>query len=105
MINSLDEIGTHVRASDPQTSFEAAEGIVKKLTARCSQFLVALDKLGDASANEVAFQVAPDNMGLFGSIRRRASDLHRMGFIQVVDRRACQITGKPVSIYRKVAAT
>ena len=105
MSNSLDELGTLVRPSDPQTSFEAAEGIAKKLTFRCSQFLLALDKLGDATANEVASQVAPNNMGLFGSIRRRASDLHRMGFIQVVDRRACRVTGKHVSVYRIAVTT
>lgn len=87
------------RASDPKTSVAAAEQIAPKLTLRCSQFLHALEKLGHATANEVAFQVAPDNFGLFGSIRRRASDLHKQGCIKIVDRRACAVTGKQVSVY------
>lgn len=87
------------RASDPVTSKIAADEIKPKLTLRCQQFLGALEKLGTATANEVAKQVAPDDFGLFGSIRRRASDLHKAGVIEVVNRRACGVTGKFVSVY------
>ncbi len=87
------------RPSDPVTSKIAADEIKPKLTLRCNQFLHALEKLGQATANEVAKQVAPDDFGLFGSIRRRASDLHKAGVIQIVDRRACGVTGKFVSVY------
>lgn len=87
------------RATDPQTSVAAANEIKPKLTFRCNQFMVALEKLGTATANEVAREVAPDNMGLFGSIRRRASDLHGWGKITIVERRKCEVTGKPVSVY------
>ncbi len=99
----LDWAETRARTTDPQTSVAAAEGIAPKLTLRCNQFLHALRKLGRATANEVAQQVAPDNMGLFGSIRRRASDLDQMGVIAVVDRRACRVTGKVVSVYGVVS--
>jgi hypothetical protein len=87
------------RATDPQTSAIGANELKPKLTIRCNQFMVALEKLGTATANEVARQVAPDNMGLFGSIRRRASDLHAWGKIEIVDRRKCDVTGKMVSVY------
>lgn len=88
------------RQSDPVTSKIAANEL--KLTVRCNQFLHALRKLGRATANEVAQQVAPDNPGLFGSIRRRASDLHKMGIIRVVERRRCRVTNKFVSVYEVI---
>lgn len=87
------------RVSDPATSKIAADEIKPKLTERCQQFLDGLQVLGTATANEVAKQVAPDDFGLFGSIRRRASDLHKAGVIEVIDRRACGVTGKFVSVY------
>lgn len=95
----LDWAESHARATDPIPSEIAAQDVAPKLTLRCNQFLTALKKLGRATANEVAMQVAPDNPGLFGSIRRRASDLDKLGVIAVVDRRACGVTGKYVSVY------
>ena len=95
----LDWAEQHARATDPATSEQAAKEIGTKVTVRCTQFLHGLEKLGRATANEVANQVAPDNPGLFGSIRRRASDLDRLGVIRVVDRRRCNVTGKMVSVY------
>lgn len=88
------------RKSDPITSKIAASQV--QLTTRCKQFLNALRKCGRATANEVAQQVAPDNPGLFGSIRRRASDLHKIGIIRVVERRRCRVTNKYVSVYEVV---
>jgi hypothetical protein len=87
------------RKTDPQTSVAAANEIKPKITQRCQQFMEALEKLGSATANEVAQQASPDNIGLFGSIRRRASDLHGWGKITIVARRKCEVTGKPVSVY------
>ncbi|AMV31282.1 hypothetical protein VN12_04135 [Pirellula sp. SH-Sr6A] len=90
------------RTSDPMTSHDAAAGIGLKLTARAQQFLAGLEKLGQATANEVAVSVAGGNIGLVGSIRRRASDLDELGLIRVCGRRVCSVTGKPVSCYEIV---
>ena len=87
------------RASDPETSKFAAVETQAKLTMRCQQFLDGLRILGQATANEVAVHVAGGNIGLVGSIRRRASDLHAAGLIRVVNRRECKVTGKSVSAY------
>jgi hypothetical protein len=92
-------VGNLVRHSDPDTSHTAAVDVGTKLTVRCQQFLGGLRQLGEATANEVAVAVADGNIGLVGSIRRRASDLHASGRISVVGRRECKITGKPVSVY------
>ncbi len=92
-------VGNLVRQSDPETSHTAAIDVGTKLTVRCQQFLDGLRQLGEATANEVAVAVADGNIGLVGSIRRRASDLHASGRIAIVGRRECKITGKPVSVY------
>ncbi len=87
------------RTSDPETSKCAAIETTAKLTMRCQQFLDGLRILGQATANEVAVFVAGGNIGLVGSIRRRASDLQANNIIRVVHRRACKVTGKVVSVY------
>ena len=87
------------RATDPATSQLSATETTAKLTMRCQQFLDGLRLLGQATANEVAVFVAGGNIGLVGSIRRRASDLHAAGLIRDVDRRKCKVTGKPVTVY------
>ena len=87
------------RTSDPETSQLSATETTAKLTQRCQQFLDGLRILGQATANEVAVHVAGGNIGLVGSIRRRASDLHAMGLIRVVNRRECKVTGKRVHVY------
>ena len=87
------------RQQDPETSVEAARDIEPKLTIRCQQFLKGLSQLGQATANEVGVHVAGSNVGLIGSIRRRASDLHADGLIRIVDRRECRVTGKRVHVY------
>jgi hypothetical protein len=99
----LDWAESRSRISDPETSQVAEQTLAPKLNQRCQQFLGAIRKLGRATANEVAQQVAPDNPGLFGSIRRRASDLHKIGVIRVSDRRRCTVTGQYVSEYEVVS--
>ena len=87
------------RTSDPPTSQLSAIETTAKLTQRCQQFLGGLRILGQATANEVAVFVAGGNIGLVGSIRRRASDLQAKGIIEIVDRRECRVTGKRVHVY------
>lgn len=97
---NLFEYAEHLaRTSDPETSKCAAVEAKAKLTQRCQQFLDGLRDLGQATANEVAVHVAGGNIGLVGSIRRRASDLHEKMIIRAVGRRPCKVTGKPVTVY------
>ncbi|MFN7841033.1 MAG: hypothetical protein ACK5YR_23265 [Pirellula sp.] len=90
------------RSSDPQSSVEAAADITPRLNQRCQQFLRSLRALGKATAKEAAVHACPDDYAQCETIRRRASDLHRDGFIIVVGRRRCKISGKPVSVYEEV---
>lgn len=95
----LAVVGNLARVSEPETSHHAASDVSTKLTVRCQQFLDGLKQLGYGTANEVAVHVAGNNIGLVGSIRRRASDLHASGRITIVDRRECKVTGKRVHVY------
>jgi hypothetical protein len=88
------------RVTDPETSQCAAVEATARLTQRCQQFIDGLRLLGQATANEVAVFVAGQNIGLVGSIRRRASDLHAAGLVEIVDRRECKVTGKRVHVYK-----
>jgi hypothetical protein len=90
------------RTTDPETSKDSASETTPKLTQRCQQFLDGLTLLGQATANEVAVFVAGQNIGLVGSIRRRASDLHAAGLVRIVDRRHCKVTGKRVHVYEVI---
>lgn len=98
----LAVVGGLVRSSDPVSSHDAASEVSTKLTVRCQQFLDGLRSLGQATANEVAVAVAGGNIGLVGSIRRRASDLQASGHIRIVDRRECKVTSKRVHVYEIV---
>lgn len=91
-----------VRNDDPQTSIDAASLVVRKLSALHIQFIAELRKLGQASANEVAEALAPDNFGRRNTIRRRASDLAGPFWgqkIRAVGERRCTVTGKSATIY------
>lgn len=87
------------RQCDPSTSRKAASEIKAKLPNRFEQFLTGLRALGQATSNEVAEHVAPGNFGLFGSVRRRASDALARGMIRVVGKRPCKVTGKEANVY------
>lgn len=90
------------RSSDPHTSVEAAHEIMPRLNQRCQQFLRSLRALGKATAKEAAMHACPNDYAQCETIRRRASDLHRDGFIIVVGRRKCKISGKPVNVYEEI---
>lgn len=90
------------RTSDPETSVEAAAGIVPKLNNRCRQFLEALKALGQATAKEAGMHACPDDYAQCETVRRRSSDLQRMGVIVIVGQRVCRISGKKASVYEAV---
>lgn len=88
------------RQTDPATSQIAAEEIRPKLNVRAGQFLAGLAAIGGTgTAREVAAEVA-DCIAVHDSIRRRASDLVRLGLIEEIDARVCRISGKKATVYR-----
>ncbi|XZE18781.1 hypothetical protein SH449x_004086 [Pirellulaceae bacterium SH449] len=90
------------RTNDPETSIAAAEDILPRLNQRCRQFLTALRVLKQATAKEAAMHACPGNYAQCETVRRRASDLQRMGLIVIVGQRACKISGKTSSVYEEV---
>lgn len=90
------------RMNDPETSIAAAEDILPRLNRRCQQFLCALRSLGKATAKEAAMHACPNDYAQCETVRRRASDLQKMGVIVIVGQRRCTISGKNVSVYEEV---
>lgn len=98
MTPSLFDWADRARVSDPDTSKNAAVSF--NVTERRRQFFDGLRSLGTATANEVALFVCGDNRRMHESIRRRASDLVKMGLIEIAGRRECDMIGKRVTVYR-----
>lgn len=98
-MNLIDWAEQRARVGDPETSKQSADELNYVLNVRCLQFLEGLRTRGTATANEVALLVSADNRGMHDSIRRRASDLVRMGRIVQVGVRECGVTGKRVACY------
>lgn len=98
-MNLFDWAEEHARRCDPETAKLAALEIKLSMTLRCSQFLEGLATLGPSTANEVAMFVSGENRGMHDSIRRRATDLVRMGKIRRAGVRECTVTGKRVTYY------
>jgi hypothetical protein len=96
------------RNSDPEPSKIAAGDTKPKLGGNHKVFLLALKRIGrPATAQEVAAEAVPIDGSLpvpsaFSkreSIRKRAKELVRMGFIGVGDARICRVTGKESTVY------
>jgi hypothetical protein len=91
-----------VRASDPETSQQAAREIEKSL-GRCKQVMVeALQRLGNPSTAAEMAQVAHqiDGSKNLESYRKRAAECARDGLIELGPARACSITGKRAATYK-----
>jgi acyl-CoA thioesterase FadM len=88
------------RASDPDTSKQAAADVVIVLSRLECDFMEALKTLGVATGNEVAKEVAGDNFARRNTIRRRASDLIAKMQIEQLEPRVCSVTGKRATVYR-----
>jgi hypothetical protein len=84
------------RQSDPVTSQAAAEEVRPKLHGLREVFLIALADLGGIrTAREVGERAK--EMGLHGeveSVRKRASELERLKFIELAELRRCPFTSK-----------
>ncbi len=101
-MNLFDWAEQRSRDGDPETAKQSDAEIRHVLNVRCLQFLEGLKALGTATANEVALSVTGDNRGMHDSIRRRASDLVRLGRIRQIGVRECDVTGKRVALYEVV---
>lgn len=83
---------TIARTTDPQTSQDAADEIQPKLVGLRAEFVRRLKELGrPATANEVA---AGDE-----SIRKRAVECVRIGYVVEMGTKTCSVTGKRATVY------
>jgi hypothetical protein len=82
------------------TSSEAFDRFKAVLSERRFQTLVGLRAIGGiGTAREIA-SACTDNAALGESIRRRASDLVRLGFAVEHGKKMCSVTGYVVKAYR-----
>ena len=95
-MNLFDDQPQLSRQSDPVTSQAAAEEVRPKLHGLREVFLIALADLGGIrTAREVGERAR--EMGLHGeveSVRKRASELERLKFIELAELRRCPFTSK-----------
>jgi hypothetical protein len=95
-MNLFDDQPQLARQSDPVTSQAAAEEVRPKLHGLREVFLIALADLGGIrTAREVGERAR--EMGLHGeveSVRKRASELERLKFIELAELRRCPFTAK-----------
>lgn len=81
-----------VRQSDKATSQAAAVEVEPKLVGLRAVFVERLRAIGEpATANEIA---SGDE-----SIRKRAKECERMGFVRDAGVRQCRVTGKRATVY------
>lgn len=78
-----------VRASDPVTSFEAAES-AKELASKHHKMIVEALKNGDMGKDGIAAFTGLDG----NQVARRLSELEQMGFIQLTGRRVRSKSGR-----------
>ena len=80
------------RQADKATSHEAAEAVTPKLEGLRAEFVRRLREIGQPStAQEIA---AGDE-----SIRKRALECVRLGFVRECGRRKCAVTGNSATCY------
>ena len=80
------------RVSDKQTSIDAAEDVRPKLDGLRAEFVARLREIGrPATANEVA---AGDE-----SIRKRAAECVRAGWVKEMGTKICAVSGKRATVY------
>jgi hypothetical protein len=97
------------RRTDPETSQQAAAQVASNLNAKQAEFVAAARALRQATAAEVAAYAVPLEIGQTTAglckretIRKRASELVKLGWIRVVGVRKCDITGNAASVYEVV---
>lgn len=66
------------RASDPITSFEAADRVKEFQADHCTRILAALKRMGQAGAEQIAVMTSLDAY----QVRKRLSDLQKRDLVQ-----------------------
>lgn len=85
------------RKSDPQPSLIAAVEIEPQLSGRRAEFVRCLRAIGRPStAQEIA---AMADSRIRESVRKRAMECVRLGFVKEVGIRTCNVTGKLATSY------
>ena len=85
------------RNSDPMTSHIAAAEVEPTLAGRRLQFVQALRTIGrPATAQEIAATCEPS---VRESVRKRAKECVRLGFVAERGVKLCEVTGKMATVY------
>lgn len=85
------------RKSDPETSVAAAQVIEPKLSGRRAEFVRCLREIGrPATAQEIA---AVADVEIRESVRKRAAECERLGFVARAGTKACDVTGQRAAVY------
>lgn len=90
------------RASDPQTSVAAAEGIVPKLAGLRAKFVEGVRLCGGQATAKEAANAVSDNPEVVDSVRKRARECVERGFVRVVGQKVCDISRQSASVYEVV---
>lgn len=91
------------RASDRETSREAAKNIAPKLGRLRASMLEVITRWGPITAMEAADKCVVRDRGNIESYRKRAKELVRLGLIVECEPRACRITKAMATTYRRKA--
>lgn len=91
------------RRRDPDTSQQAAEDLTPQLGRVQMEVLAVIRRsrstLTANEAAEIARRCASMDGKLAETYRKRLGELERRGFVRVVGKRTCSITGKTVQAY------
>lgn len=94
---SLFDHGELARKHDPVTSVTAARKIEPQLSGRRAEFVRCLKELGrPATAQEIA---AVAEVTIRESVRKRAKECVRLGFVVEAGTKFCEVTGQRAAVY------
>lgn len=94
---SLFDQSAIARKNDPPTSVEAATAQEPKLAGRRAEFVRCLRELDrPATAQEIA---AVADVAIRESVRKRAAECVRLGFVVEAGTKCCDVTGQRAACY------
>ncbi len=94
----IDFERTHARATDPETSHQAARSVVGVAEAQCAEIRAVLEKHGPQTAESAADHCSLDKV----QIGRRFSDLHAAGWIRRNGEKRKIKTGRKACVWELV---
>lgn len=90
------------RSNDPQTSVAAAGRIAPKAAGYRAMFVEGCRRCGGRATAKEAANTVSEDPEIVDTVRKRAKECVDRGFVRVVGKRACEITGQPASVYEVI---